>query len=268
MIVTVVTPTLNAVEFLKECIESVKRQESGRVSVEHIIVDPGSTDGTVELAESYGLRVMKGKDRGIFDAINKGSFNSSGELIGFLGADDELLDGALEEVVRRYEQEGRPWVVGGVTWTNNHGKSLGDIAAPPSWMTVPAFASLGWCCIAHMATYISREFFVKLGGFNIEYKDAGDYELFARALTHHPYSRIERSLACYRRTGANNSVSNKERMNKDIRAVAEKFAPDSVPQRALYRYLMKAWLNGANPSWSTRKWADAAGARVFARLRP
>jgi len=68
VIVTVVTPTLNGIEFLKECMESVRQQESRRVSVEHVIVDAGSVDGTVELAESYGLRVMKGKARGIFDA--------------------------------------------------------------------------------------------------------------------------------------------------------------------------------------------------------
>lgn len=84
------------------------KRESGRVSVEHVIVDTGSTDGTVELAGSYSLRVIKGKDCGIFDAINKGSFNSSGELLGFFGADDELLDGALDEVVRRYKQGTRP----------------------------------------------------------------------------------------------------------------------------------------------------------------
>jgi Glycosyl transferase family 2 len=66
MIVTVVTPTLNAVNYLRECIESARRNESPGVEVEHVIADGGSTDGTVELAESYGLRVLKGEGR-IFD---------------------------------------------------------------------------------------------------------------------------------------------------------------------------------------------------------
>ena len=85
MIVTVVTPTLNGVRHLRECIESARRNKSRGIEVEHVIVDGGSTDGTVELARSYGLRVMQGKDKGIFDAINKGSFASSGELLGFFG---------------------------------------------------------------------------------------------------------------------------------------------------------------------------------------
>src|SRR5262245_15085264 len=66
MIVTVVTPTLNAIEYLAECIESVKRNNSALVEVEHVIVDGGSSDGTVELAQKNGLRILTGKDRGIF----------------------------------------------------------------------------------------------------------------------------------------------------------------------------------------------------------
>src|SRR6187549_3363851 len=116
MIVTIVTPTLNAVEYLKECIESARRNTTKDIEIEHVIVDGGSTDGTVELARSYGLRVLQGKDSGIFDAINKGSFDSSGELLGFLGADDVMLDGASSAVVQAYRKSGRRWVVGGIKW--------------------------------------------------------------------------------------------------------------------------------------------------------
>src|SRR5664280_1283777 len=104
MIVSVVTPTLNAARFLKGCLESVRRNAAPGLSVEHVVVDGGSTDGTVQLAESYGARIMSGKDTGIFDAINKGSFASSGELVGFLGADDLLLDGALDYLATKYRK--------------------------------------------------------------------------------------------------------------------------------------------------------------------
>jgi glycosyltransferase involved in cell wall biosynthesis len=99
MKVSVVTPTLNGVEYLRECIESSHASARNGIEVEHMIVDAGSTDGTVELARSLGATVLQGKDRGIFDAINKGSFAASGELLGFLGADDVLLPGGLEAVV-------------------------------------------------------------------------------------------------------------------------------------------------------------------------
>ena len=85
MIVTIVTPTLNAVEYLKECIESARRNTTRGIEIEHVIVDGGSADGTVELARSYGLKVMQGKDSGIFDAIT---------FIGNVPLVEEILVGA------------------------------------------------------------------------------------------------------------------------------------------------------------------------------
>src|SRR5919106_579373 len=116
MIVTVVTPTLNAMHYLAECIQSTRSQKSDNVDVDHVVVDGGSTDGTVEFARSQGCTVMTGKDEVIFDAINKGSFNSNGVLLGFLGADDVLLPGALDAVVRAHQQHGARWLVGRVRW--------------------------------------------------------------------------------------------------------------------------------------------------------
>jgi hypothetical protein len=56
-------------------------------------------------------------------------------------------------------------------------------------------------------------------------------------------------------------VFNEERMKKDIRAIAQTFAPRSTLQRSFYHYFMKTWVNGANPAWSTRKWSHAVRAR-------
>jgi glycosyltransferase involved in cell wall biosynthesis len=152
MIVTVVTPTLNAVNYLRECIESARRNESPGVEVEHVIADGGSTDGTAELAESYGLRVINGKDRGIFDRINIASFNSSGELLGCLPADDLLLDGGLKAIVRAYQASERRWVVGGYRWIDDRGHNLGTMAAPPTWLIPRIHACLSWPACSHIAT--------------------------------------------------------------------------------------------------------------------
>jgi glycosyltransferase involved in cell wall biosynthesis len=266
MIVTIVTPTLDAVEYLRECIESARRSSSGQVEVEHVIVDGGSTDGTVELAESFGLKVLKGKDRGIFDAINKGSFNSSGELIGFLGADDVLLDGGLEHIVRAYHKTGRRWVVGGIRWIDGRGRSLGELAAPPSWMTPRMLVCLGWNPIMHMGTYFSRDFFNELGGFNIEYRDAGDQEMFCRALALAPYARVSRPIACFRRTGMNNSAIHGERTVKESRRTFEVFGPRSRLETAAWRSMLKLWFNFGNPGWLLSKLADTMRTRL--RLQP
>jgi glycosyltransferase involved in cell wall biosynthesis len=253
MIVTVVTPTLNAVEYLGECIQSLRANEAAGIEIEHVIVDGGSTDGTVELAQSFGLRIMTGKDRGIFDAINKGSFNARGELLGFLGADDVMLPGGMQAVVDAYRKLGCCWVVGGIRWIDERGRGLGGLAAPPAWMTARMTTCLGWNPVMHMGTYFSREFFTRLGGFNIDYRDSGDYEMFARARSVARYGRIARPVACFRRTGANNSVVNSERTRRENQTVLDRFGPRSKIERQMWRYAMKIWFNFANPTWLATK---------------
>lgn len=262
MIVTIVTPTLNAIEYLRDCIESAKRGNSRFVEVEHVIVDGGSTDGTVEMARSYGLTVLTGKDSGIFDAINKGSFASSGELLGFLGADDVLIDGALDLVVKTYRETNLPWVVGGIEWVDGRGRGLGGLAAPPSWMTPRMLASLGWNPTMHMGTYFSRKFFTELGGFDIAYKDVGDYEMFSRARLISRYGRIAHPIAQFRRTGMNNSAIPSARLSNEIDRVRATFGPRSNVELRFWRVVLKAWFNTCNPTWVTSKIVDTAKTRL------
>ncbi len=263
---TIVTPTLNAVEYPRECIESARANATRDIDIEHVIVDGGSTDGTVELALSYGLRVLQGKDSGIFDAINKGAFNSSGELLGFLGADDVMLEDAAAAVVKAYHESRRRWVVGGIRWTDAKGHSLGELAAPANWVTPAMLASLGWNPIMHMATYFSRSFFEELGGFDIAYKDAGDYEMFCRALAKEPYGRIDRPIACFRRTGMNNSAIHGSRTTAECVRISAQHGPPSNIQRLFWCFLLKIYFNLRNPGWLLSKMADST--RTTLGLQP
>jgi glycosyltransferase involved in cell wall biosynthesis len=258
VIVTVVTPTLNAMTYLRECIESTRSQQSDRVEVEHIVVDGGSDDGTVEFAREQGCVVMTGKDDGIFDAINKGSFNSNGELLGFLGCDDILLPGALDAVVRRHQQTGSHWLVGRVRWIDEHGTGRGDVSAPPSWVTAPMLASLGWNCIPHTSTYVHRELFERLGGFNKALRYSGDYDFFVRARQGQSFVRMRRTLSCFRRHGDNMSMRSDAAQLAENQGVAEQFGPQAGSRLLMYRYLVKLWLNAANATWFARKRLDAA----------
>src|SRR3954453_22511158 len=94
--ITIVTPCLNAAATLPETIASVRSQ--GYPRLEHVVVDGGSTDGTVELLERAGVRFMSGPDSGRSEAANRGVAMTSGEVIGFLNADDLYEPGALQAV--------------------------------------------------------------------------------------------------------------------------------------------------------------------------
>ncbi len=97
MRVSIITPCLNPGERLVRCLDSVAGQSYAEV--EHVIVDGGSTDGSVDLARSRGLHVISEPDRGQTDALNKGFALASGDFLGWLNADDLLVPEAIERVV-------------------------------------------------------------------------------------------------------------------------------------------------------------------------
>lgn len=99
---SIITPVFNGIRFIESCIVNVIEQECP--GVEHVIVDGGSTDGTVAIirrfAESYGhIRWVSEKDRGQSDAMNKGVRLAGGAILGFLNVDDYYEPGALHEAI-------------------------------------------------------------------------------------------------------------------------------------------------------------------------
>ena len=254
MIISVVTPTLNAMEFLEQALQSVQAQAAPGLEVEHVVVDGGSTDGTQDLARQYGATLLEGKDDGIFDAINKGSLRSHGELVGFLGADDLLEHGALPEVARRYLRHKRPWLSGGLRFIDKAGNDRGVVSAPPAWMTAGMYAAYGWPPVAHPATYIARDFFERLGGLDLAFNVAADYDLFCRARLISPYTRVPRPIASFRVTGQNYSAVNIKVARENRLAIRQRYGPSSSIQRQLYNVTVRTWLLTANPVWAYREW--------------
>jgi GT2 family glycosyltransferase len=79
----------------------------------------------------------------------------------------------------------------------------GDLRAPPGWLTVPMHVSLGWSCFPHISTFVHRELFLELKGYDSNFMYSGDYDFFARALRHGSFTRIKRILTGHRHHGAN-----------------------------------------------------------------
>jgi len=100
-VLSIITPTFNSAPYIRECVQNVAEQQCGQI--EHIIVDGGSTDGTVaaikELADQYAhIRWVSEKDQGQSDAMNKGIRLAKGAFIGFLNVDDLYEFGLLNRV--------------------------------------------------------------------------------------------------------------------------------------------------------------------------
>lgn len=103
-LVSIVTPCLNPGERLRACLASVAAQDHPRI--EHIVIDGGSRDGTVELLQAAGARFVSEPDAGQSDAINKGFRLATGDLVGWLNADDLLAPGAVSAVVAALQAGG------------------------------------------------------------------------------------------------------------------------------------------------------------------
>jgi glycosyltransferase involved in cell wall biosynthesis len=100
---SIITPTYNAESWIRGCVASVADQDG--VTVEHIVQDGGSKDGTAEYVLSEPRVLAESKaDKGMYDAINQGFQRSTGEFVLHLNADEELLPGALRAVADQFQQ--------------------------------------------------------------------------------------------------------------------------------------------------------------------
>lgn len=133
--ISVITPVYNGVQFIEFCIKNVIEQNCP--DVEHIIVDGGSTDGTIEIINKYAeqyrhIRWVSEKDKGQSDAMNKGIAMARGEILGFLNADDYYEPNVLCQIAEIFKTLPEPSLLvgnckvlddnGNVIWLNKPGK--------------------------------------------------------------------------------------------------------------------------------------------------
>jgi glycosyltransferase involved in cell wall biosynthesis len=129
-LVSIVTPSLNQGGFIEEAILSVVEQDYPRL--EHIVVDGGSVDETLEILRRYThLRWVSEPDNGQATAINKGFRMASGAILGWLNADDYLLPGAVAAAVQVLSETGCALVHGGWRQVRDDGTTIRDVAAVP-----------------------------------------------------------------------------------------------------------------------------------------
>jgi glycosyltransferase involved in cell wall biosynthesis len=173
--VSIITAVYNAASTLEGCLLSVRNQSYH--DVEHIVIDGGSTDGSVELIQRHSSQLaywISEPDRGVFDAWNKGLSAATGEWIAFLGADDVLLPDALSQYLAVCGGTDAQYVCSRVRWTR---PGLPDkiIGRPWSW---PAFQRK--MTTAHVGSLHRFDLFEKYGNYDTSYKIVGDYELLLR----------------------------------------------------------------------------------------
>jgi glycosyltransferase involved in cell wall biosynthesis len=195
--ISIVTPSLNQGSFIAETIESVLAQDYQ--NFEHIIIDGGSTDGTLDTLQRYHhLKVISEPDRGQADAINKGFRFATGDIWAFLNSDDTLLPGALHRVAQEIDpQRGRHIVMGRCRFIDGHGHFLG--VEHPSHFTSHRRVLEIWKghMIPQPAVFWTPEVWHACGPMD-ESTFHLDYDLFCRFSRKYQFHCIDQVLATYR----------------------------------------------------------------------
>lgn len=180
--VSVLTASYQQARFLADCIASVPTD--GPTGVEHVVVDGGSTDGTVELlereSEGRRLRWVSEPDEGHADAVNKALSMARGEWVGIQNSDDYYLDGAFRGLRRAMERHpGHDAYYANLVRVDAAGRAIRRVyCSRPSWF-VHRFRGL---TVRHQALFLRREAMEALGGWDVGYRLALDYEFVGRLL--------------------------------------------------------------------------------------
>ncbi len=235
MKISIITITFNAAATIRTAIESVLSQSYP--TLEYLVVDGGSTDGTLEILKEYGTKIqwVSEPDKGIYDAMAKGVARASGEIIGMVNADDFYPD---NQVVQRVADTFLANPELDAVYGDLHYVDAKDEAkVVREWVGGEYKKELflsGWMP-PHPTFFLTKKAYLTYGSYNPIFKSAGDYELMLRMLYKYELkAKYIPHVQMKMRTGGVSNVSLRNR----IRANNEDY---------------QAWiLNGLTPKWYTR----------------
>ncbi len=218
---SIITPTLNCGTTLGATIASISAlmQQGG----EHILVDSGSTDGTVSLARAAGARVEFFPRGNMYAAINAGMACGSGEWLTYINGDDILYADAVAEALDM-APAGVDVIYGNIDYIDDAGRFLFSWRSPPVTQLL-RFMSV-YSAIPQQGTFFRRQVFERLGGFNTDFRYSADYDFWVRALEagfqFGKYS--QRTLAAFRLMPTQLSQARKAEMAPEGVAIRKRLA--------------------------------------------
>lgn len=232
MLFSIITICFNSEKTIERTIKSVLNQTYK--DYEYIIVDGGSTDGTMEIIKRYQalfgdkLRVISEEDRGIYDAMNKGIRMSKGRIIGIVNSDDYYENDTLAKVSGMYR---------GYDYTIIYGliRCVMEEKEVMVYLKNPEF--LEQDMIAHPACFITKKVYDEYGVYSLEYPYSADYEFMLRIRKEKEicFVGIYEILSNFSMDGASSSIKG----YRDTLKLKKKYG--IIENKLYYREMIKSW---------------------------
>ena len=179
-LISVITVVYNGEKYLEETIQSVINQTYD--NVEYIIIDGGSTDRTSDIIKKYEDRIdywVSEKDKGIYDAMNKGVSGCIGEIIGIVNADDYLYLNILEHITTIFDKN-VDFLYGNVHIIDSEGKIIGEKnSLPNEQIDVKIYSGMPF---PHPSVFVNINTYKKIGLFDISFRLSADFDFLLRLL--------------------------------------------------------------------------------------
>lgn len=225
--VSVITCTWNSEPFIAQCVASVAAQR--HPEIEHVFVDAGSDDGTLERIRAVAgrSRYVTGVRQGISHAMNEGVRLASGDVIAHLHGDDYYLaPDVIETVANEMEKTGARWLFGRIV------SDIDGRQVPLAWK-MPSYSAarlLDGNFIPHPATFVRRDLFEQVGGFDTSLRYAMDYDLWLRLSRIVAPSFLDARLAAFRRHAGGASTANAFAAFEEDHRVRLRFVQGTLPK--------------------------------------
>ncbi|OZV69227.1 glycosyltransferase family 2 protein [Winogradskyella aurantia] len=233
MKVSIITATYNSADTVGKCISSVLKQSYP--DIEYLIIDGNSKDNTIAkvraLTDGYDhIRLISERDKGIYDALNKGISKASGTIIGFVHSDDFLAsEDIISQIVKIFKDQNVDGVYGNLHYVaaDNTDKVIRN------WISQafrPSLLKQGWMP-AHPTLYLKSTVYQTYGAFNLDYRIAADYEFVLRIFKQPElrFSYLPDTIVKMRVGGAS---------NRSLRNIIQKSKED---YRAIRQHQLGTW---------------------------
>jgi glycosyltransferase involved in cell wall biosynthesis len=247
--ISIVTPCYNAEATIEETVRSVLGQ--GYPHLQYIVQDGGSTDGTLEILEKYkdSVAVFSAPDGGMYDALAKGFAWTTGEVMGYLNADDTLEPGGLWRVAETFRNKPKTAVLYHEDVIQTNGWRTPNIAQPAG---VHFFdLAFGRHILFQDGVWWRRHCYEAVHGVDPSFKLAGDYDLWLRMSLLFPFTRGEGHVSCFRKRQGQLSESADAYWEEVERA----------------KKTLRGTLSVKHHARRVPRWIKSRTARVLARLR-